>query len=78
MIARAAQGLVITGLELTTAAFILCSLGVTYCSWGKGADITVPEIITTSTTMSTILREAGDSADGPYHRIPLDFIGREE
>ncbi len=78
VIARGAQGLVITGMELTTAAFILCSLGTTYCWWNKGADVAVPGMLNTTTTMVKILKEGGEAAAGPYHRTPLDFISREE
>ncbi|RFU24880.1 hypothetical protein B7463_g11462, partial [Scytalidium lignicola] len=78
LIARGAQGLFITGMELTTAAFILCSFGTTFCWWNKGADIAVPETLTSETTMAQILIEGGDAAGKPYHRTPLDFISREE
>lgn len=78
MFARAAQGLVITGMELTTAAFILCSFGTTFCWWNKGADVTTPIPLVTETTMADILKEGGDGAGKPYHRTPLDFISREE
>ncbi|TVY68994.1 hypothetical protein LSUE1_G007529 [Lachnellula suecica] len=78
IIARGAQGLFITGMELTTAAFILCSFATTFCWWNKGADMAVPEVLTTTTTMARILIDGGDAASAPYHRTPLDFIGREE
>ncbi|PMD31914.1 hypothetical protein L207DRAFT_519222 [Hyaloscypha variabilis F] len=78
IIARAAEGLVITGLEITTAAFVLCSLGATFCWWHKGADVGVPEYLTTQTTMADILKDGGDAAGRPYHRTPLDFISRKE
>jgi hypothetical protein len=78
IIARAAEGLVIRGIELTTAAFVLCSLGATFCWWHKGADVGVPEYLTTQTTMADILKDGGDAAGKPYHRTPLDFISREE
>ena len=41
VIARAAQNLVITGMELTTAAFILCSFATSFCWRNKGADVTL-------------------------------------
>jgi hypothetical protein len=78
VIARGVQGLFVTGMELTTAAFILCSFGSTYCWWYKGADVAVPEVLTTTTTMAQILIDGGDAALAPYHRTPLDFISREE
>lgn len=76
LIARAVQGLVITAMELTTAAFILCSLGTTFCWWNKGADVTIPDRIHSSKTMREIISDA--QADGMYHRTPLDFISRQE
>ncbi|KAL2060242.1 hypothetical protein VTL71DRAFT_9637 [Oculimacula yallundae] len=78
VIGRAAQGLFITGLEITTAAFILCSFGTTFCWWHKGADVAVPEQLTTTHTMAEILTGAGSAASGMYHRTPLDFISRDE
>jgi hypothetical protein len=78
VIARRAQDLIITGMELTTAAFIFCSLGTTYCWWDKGADVGVPAVMNTTATMVKILQDAGDVATGPYHRTPLDFVSREE
>jgi hypothetical protein len=78
MIARGAEGLVITGMELTTAAFVLCSLGAIFCWWNKGADVGVPEQLHTKTNMADILKAGGDAAGRPYHRTPLDFISREE
>ncbi|KAL3420188.1 hypothetical protein PVAG01_08687 [Phlyctema vagabunda] len=76
LIARGVQGLVISGMELTTAAFILCTFGTTYCWWNKGADVTVPEKVATTTTMAQIILDA--KVDAVYHRTPLDFISREE
>jgi hypothetical protein len=78
IIARGAEGLVVTGIELTTAAFVLCSLGAIFCWWNKGADVGVPEKLYTKTTMADILKAGGDAAGRPYHRTPLDFISREE
>jgi hypothetical protein len=78
VIARGVQGLVITGMELTTAAFILCSFGTTYCWWNKAADVIVPGSLYTETTMAEILKDGGNAATRPYHRTPLDFISREE
>ncbi|KAH8594340.1 hypothetical protein B0O99DRAFT_652886 [Bisporella sp. PMI_857] len=78
VIARHEQGLVVTGMEVTTAAFILCSFGTTFCWWHKGADVVMPEMLTTTVTMVDILKNAGNDWAGPYHRTPLDFISRVE
>lgn len=74
VIARGAQGLVITWMEFTTAAFILCSFGTTCCWWYKGADVAVSRTLNTTATVDTILTDRGDAAAGPYHRTSLDFI----
>ncbi|KAH9215571.1 hypothetical protein DL95DRAFT_425000 [Leptodontidium sp. 2 PMI_412] len=66
VIGRRAQGLFVSGLELTTAAFILCSFGTSFC-W-----------LTTTHTMAEILIKGGTAASGIYHRTPLDFISRDE
>lgn len=78
VIGRGAGGLFVSGLELTTAAFILCSFGTTFCWWHKGADVAVPEKLTTTHTMAQILIDGGPSVTGIYHRTPLDFISRDE
>ncbi|KUJ17412.1 uncharacterized protein LY89DRAFT_684463 [Mollisia scopiformis] len=78
VVARGAEGLVITGMELTTAAFILCSFGTSFCWWNKGADVAVSVKLETTSTMVQIVKDAGDAAAAPYHRTPLDFISREE
>lgn len=78
VIARGVKGLVITGMELTTAAFILCSFGTSFFWRNKGADVTVPVRLDTTSTMVQIVKDAGDAAAAPYRRTPLDFISREE
>lgn len=78
VIARGAQGLFVSGLELTTAAFILCSFGTTFCWWHKSADVAVAEDLETTRTMAEIVLAGGEAAAGPYHRTPLDFISRDE
>ncbi|MCJ1303479.1 hypothetical protein MMC08_006289 [Hypocenomyce scalaris] len=75
---RAAQQLAITCGELTTAAFIVCSVGTTFCWARKPADIETSEIIETNATIAEILLRAGDQASQPYSRTPLDFVSRKE
>src|SRR5438034_6201907 len=75
---RALQHLAITSFELTTVAFIVCSLGTTFFWVHKPADIATPEIIVCEATMAQILLEGGDRARSPYSRTPLDFISRKE
>lgn len=78
VISRGAEGLVVTGMELTTAAFILCSLVTSFCWWNKGADVTVSVKLDTAFTMVQIVKDAEDATVGHYHRTPLDFISRKE
>ena len=78
VIGRAAQHLAITCVELTTAAFILCSLGITFCWAHKPADVSTPEAIKTDATIAEILLRAGSQAQRPYSRTPLDFVSRKE
>jgi hypothetical protein len=78
MATRASQQLVITCGELTTAAFIVCSIGTTFCSVYKPADVVTSEIIGTGASISEILLAAGEEASEPYNRTPLDFVSRKE
>jgi hypothetical protein len=78
MAGRVAQHLTITCGELTTAAFIVCSLGTTLCWLHKPADVAIPEIIHMEARISDILVKAGDLACEPYSLTPLDFISRKE
>lgn len=78
MCGRAVQDLAITCGELTTAAFIVCSVGTTLCWVSKPADIATPEIIETQFSIAEILLKAGDEAREPYSRTPLDFVSRKE
>ena len=78
MSARAAQHLTITCLELTTAAFIFSAVGITFCWTHKPADLVLPEVIRTEFSIQEILSKAGDRAQEPYLRTPLDFISYRE
>ncbi|KAJ5323035.1 hypothetical protein N7452_011324 [Penicillium brevicompactum] len=75
---RAWLQLAITTGELTTAAFIVCSVATTICWWHKPADVQTYEIIEMTETLQQILAEAGDQARVPYQYTPLDFISRKE
>lgn len=78
MAGRAAQHLEITVGELTTAAFIVCSIGITIAWLQKPADVTMPETIYCNSTIAEILVKAGEAASQPYSRTPLDFVSRKE
>ncbi|CAI7629299.1 unnamed protein product [Penicillium viridicatum] len=75
---RASLRLAITTGELTTAAFIVCSIATTFCWYNKPADVRTPEFIETDTTLEQILADAGDVANGPCRYTPLDFVTRKE
>lgn len=76
--ARAVQGLAITTLELTTLAFIICSLGTFFCWYHKPADVRYPDVVRSKASMAQILVEAGEDADRVYNYTPLDFVSRRE
>jgi hypothetical protein len=80
MAGRRAQNLAVTCGELTTAAFIVCSIGSTLCWLRKPCDVATPEIIKTKNdaTISDILLKAGEHAGDPYGRTPLEFLSRKE
>lgn len=72
---RVAQQLTITCVELTTAAFIVCSLGTLFCWAQKPSDVTVSEELKSKNTLAEIL---GERIHDPYRQTPLDFISRRE
>ena len=76
--ARAAQHLTVTCIEITTAAFIFSALGIVFCWAHKPADLVLPEIIRTEASIQEILINAGEKAQKPYLRTPLDFVDYEE
>ncbi|KAI9881138.1 MAG: hypothetical protein M1830_008296 [Pleopsidium flavum] len=78
ILGRAVQHLAITCLELTTAAFIVCSLGISICWFHKPADIMMAETIESNSRIADILLEARDKARQPYNRTPLDFVSRKD
>jgi len=76
-IARAAQGLAISTLELSTIAYVWCSIG-TYFFWRhKPQDINVPVIVVPKQSMAEIVVNAGPATAETYISTPLDFVGRE-
>ena len=76
-IARVVQHLDLTTMELSTLAFIICTLG-TYVLWAnKPMDVENPIVLTPNTTLRDILIRAGDGAQAPYRATPLDFVCRE-
>lgn len=76
MAGRQAQNLAITLGELTTAAFIVVSTGTMLCWHHKPAEIAMPEVIESDSTIAEILLGAGGDYTGHYNLTPLDFISR--
>ena len=75
---RAAASLPITCLELTTAAFLICVVGISLCWYHKPADLTIPEIIETNVYIQEIILGAGEESRKIYSRTPLDFVNSTE
>ncbi|KAK0611719.1 hypothetical protein B0T14DRAFT_334205 [Immersiella caudata] len=73
-VGRWIQGLGLSTLELSTIAFILCSLNMQFFWYRKPYDVRSPIILHTEHTISSILVNAGEAACRPYKRTPLDFI----
>ena len=78
IIARKAQNLAITALELSTSAFVILSMGTTLCWLHKPADVQSPDFIHTEITIAQILLDGGKAAAAPYNNTPLDFASRQE
>jgi hypothetical protein len=73
-IGRAAHHLAFTTLELTTVAFVVCTLPTYYFWLQKPLDVFTPTTITAEFSMEDIITCEGDAAKGPYKQTPLDFI----
>ncbi|KAF2668074.1 hypothetical protein BT63DRAFT_308818 [Microthyrium microscopicum] len=89
VIGRIATRLTVTCLELTTAAFIICAVGTSYCWLHKPADVEVPEDIYSSHSIVEIEKAAWEAAKSDptidpnvsreiQTRTPLDFLSRKE
>ncbi|KIN08195.1 hypothetical protein OIDMADRAFT_100062 [Oidiodendron maius Zn] len=73
---RVAQHLAFTTLELTTIAFVCCTLPTYYFWLRKPVDIFTPTSITTSFTMAEIISKE-DYTKKAYKRTPLDFVDND-
>ena len=74
-IGRVAQGLAVTTSELTTIAFVACTLPTFQCWRKKPADVQTAGIfLIPNISLDMILRRAGESnLDRAYRKTPLDF-----
>lgn len=73
-IARRAQSLAITPLELTTLAFVPCTLATYYLWMDKPLGVNTSTTIYTNKKISEILEEAGPLANKQWRDTPLDFV----
>lgn len=73
-LARWAQGLAVSTLEITTFATILATLNSLFFWYHKPLDVQYPIDLRTDTRIADILTRAGDRATKPYTRTPLDFL----
>lgn len=76
-IARVAQGLAFTTLELTVLGFILCTLATSICWWHEPNNVEVGHKFVLKKSIEDIVREAGQAANGSYRETPLDFVTPE-
>ena len=77
-IARMIQHLPISTFELSTLAFIFCSLNMFFFWYHKPLDVEAPIVLRTETRIENILLEAGNRACKPYSTTPLDFLDPPE
>lgn len=73
-IARIAQGLAITTMELTVLGFIICTFATTVCWWHKPNDVEFGHTLELQKSVEVILKEAGEEATGKYRDTPMDFV----
>ena len=73
-LARWAQRLAISTLEVTTFATILATLNTLYFWYHKPLDVGTPIVLETNSRIADILVKAGDRASKPYSQTPLDFL----
>lgn len=73
-VGRGAQRLAFTTLELSTVAFVFCTLPTYYFWLQKPLDVFTPTVIVTELSIADIIIGEGDAAKDPYRQTPLDFI----
>ncbi|PQE17816.1 hypothetical protein CJF31_00005565 [Rutstroemia sp. NJR-2017a BVV2] len=70
-ITRLIEHLPVSGLEITTVAFMFCALGTSICWWNKPADVTTSIILESPFTMEEIQDGAIPTV---YDHTPLDCV----
>lgn len=73
-IGRWAQDLSVTTLEVSTIAFVLCTVPTSLCWYRKPLDIDLPIRLDLNTPIDTIRAEAQQPIDETYNRTPFDFV----
>ena len=71
---RCAQHLALSTFELSTLAFIFCSLNTFFFWRHKPLDIETPTTLYCGIKMADIILAAGERASKRYVRTPLDFV----
>lgn len=73
-IARTAQGLPLTPIELFTLAFVISTVMSYFFWWRKPQHVGTPTRVWCGTTMARIRADAGYSDDVQYVDTPMDFV----
>ena len=73
-IGRAVQGLDISTLELSTLAFIFCTMNTFFFWRHKPLDVVTPILLDCHTRLEDILSAAGIDPSVQYSETPLDFV----
>ena len=71
---RCAQHLALSTFELSTLAFIFCTINTFFFLQHKPLDVETPITLQSTIKLEDILVRAGDQARGRYTETPLDFI----
>lgn len=71
---RCAQHLALSTFELSTLAFIFCTINTFFFLRHKPLDVETPIALQSKTKLEDILIKAGDQARERYNDTPLDFI----
>ncbi|KAM7198907.1 hypothetical protein V8F20_005974 [Naviculisporaceae sp. PSN 640] len=73
-IARTAQGLPLTPIELFTLAFVVSTVMSYFFWWRKPQHVGTPTRLWCETTMARVRADAGLSDDLPFVDTPMDFV----
>lgn len=80
VIARPPQGLAVTTLEVTTVAFVFCTLCTNFCWRKKPMDVCTATVLQSEVTIESIILEAATTRSKQlyYRSTPLDFVDPDE